>query len=303
LITFKMATKTIFQLDTKPTWFENIAVRPKGTLLVTRLDVPELWEIDPVTGSGKSILSIPNVKSLTGINELKPDVWAIGAGDYDMAAGAVLGSWELWTADLSGPGEPKVKLGAKVPEFGLLNGTATWDEHTVLAADSPGGKIYKIDLTTGTSSVCLEDELMLPPSEGQIPLGVNGVKIFGKYVYFSNTAKQSFCRVPVDTDAKATGPVEVVAEGFLQDDFVLTEDGSAYIVTHPTNTVVKVSPAGETVKIAGEYTSTEVMGGTACAVGRTEEDKNVLYACTSGGVVMPVNGVIEPAKVVAIKLT
>jgi sugar lactone lactonase YvrE len=297
------SVKTLFQLSTQPTWFENIAVRKNGTLLVTRIDVPELWEVDPKTGIGKSILSVPKIMGLTGVNELMPDVFALGGGDYDFAAGRhVPGSNGLWVADLRGE-EPHLRLVVMIPEIGLLNGTATWDEKTVLAADSVEGKIYKIDVETGAYSVCLDDETLKIADGAPTPLGVNGVKVHDGHVYFSNTTRQLFCRVPVDKDIKATGPVEVFASGFAQDDFCIAEDGTAYVTTHPTNMVMKVPPGGgEAVLLAGAYTSMEVASGTACALGRTDEDKDVLYVCTSGAIILPVNGETEPAKVVAIKL-
>jgi hypothetical protein len=294
--------KTVFQLDHKPTWFENIAVRANGTLLVTRLDVPELMEVDPVTGSGKTIATIPGSKSLTGINELTPDVFTVGAGDYDLASGTVIGSYCLWLVDLTGA-EPSLRqVTEKMPGVGLLNGTTTWDETTVLAADSASGQLFKIDVTSGKYTVCLSGEHLLPAEGAPMPLGINGVKIHDGYVYFTNTTRATFYRVPVDADAKPTGEIEVQATGFPQDDCYVMDDGTAYVVTHVTNMVMKVSPKGEAISIAGGFKSMDVAGCTACAVGRTPEDKNVLYVCTGGGNSLPVDGQTEPAKVVAIEL-
>ena len=296
------STKTIFQLATKPTFLENIAVRPGGTILTTRIDAPELWEIDPVTGHGKVLLSIPGVTSISGITELSPDVFAVGVGEYSLQTGAVPGSWGVWTIDLTG-GEPKASLAAKAPEMGLLNGVATWDEETIVAADSPTGKIFKINLKDGTSSVCLQDESMKPAVDAFMPIGVNGVKVLQKkYIYFTSSTRQIFARVPVDAEITATGPVEVLASEIFGDDFALTEDGTAYVTAHPTNMVVRVSPGGEVVVLAGSPTSFDVAGATACAFGRGEKDKNVLYVSTSGASAVPIAGEFEPAKVVAVTL-
>ncbi|PNP37751.1 hypothetical protein TGAMA5MH_10352 [Trichoderma gamsii] len=71
------STKTLFQLDSQPTWFENISIRSNGTILATCLDVPELWAIDPCTSTGKLVLSLPaspaTANALTGI---WPHTWA-----------------------------------------------------------------------------------------------------------------------------------------------------------------------------------------------------------------------------------
>lgn len=303
--------KTVFQLATKPSWFENLAVRACGTLLVTRMDVPELWEVDPRTGAGRAILTIPSVSGLTGINELGArDVFVVGGGDYDFTPGkgTVPGTYGLWRVDLRGPQPKASPIVTKMAEIGLLNGTATWDGRTVLAADSIAGVVYKVDVETGAYEVCLDVEAMKAAPGSPFPLGVNGVKVHDGHVYFTSTTRGVFGRVPVGADAKAAGPVEVLAEGFWQDDCCVAADGTAYVVTHVSNMVMRVPPpragagAGAAVVVAGDAASMAVAGGTACALGRTEDDGNVLYVCTSGANAVPVNGQSEGAKIVAIQL-
>ena len=302
-------SSVVFQLTEPGSWLENIAVRPDGTLLTTRLDKPELWLVDPATGQGSLLLTIPAAKSLTGIAEFEPDRYAIGAGEYNLASGPVPGSWGIWTVDLTGR-TPAVSEVVRIPEVGLLNGLATWDARTVLLADSAVGTIWMVDVRTGRYEKALSDELMTPPAGSPFPLGVNGVKVQRQagaqtYVWFTSTARMSFCRVPVEeTACTATGPVEVVGQGFLQDDFCFDGEGAAYVVTNPTNTVVKVTGVGaEAVVVAGDSHSLELAGGTACAFGRTEADAKTLYVSTAGGLAMPVNGSeTEPAKIAAIKL-
>jgi hypothetical protein len=299
-------TEIVFQLDHKPTWFENIAVRPNGALLVTRLDVPELWEVDPKTGNGRVILSIDAAKSLTGITELSPDVFAVAGGHYDLASGTVPGSYGIWIVDLGSP-EPNGKLVTKIPDAGLINGIATWDYDTILAVDSVNGNIYKIDLASGMQGVILLDETMTPEPGAPFPLGINGIKIMdadgGRYIYYSNTSRKTFYRVLVDKDFKELKKAESIATGFMQDDFVLAEDGTAYVVTNPLNTVLKISPDGSVLNVAGEFSSMDVAGGTACAFGRSQEDTNTLYVVTSGALALPVDGNTEPAKIVKIILS
>jgi hypothetical protein len=50
----------VYQFPTKPTWVENIAVRPNGQLLVTLLTSPEVWLINPTNPQQRhsSILSL-----------------------------------------------------------------------------------------------------------------------------------------------------------------------------------------------------------------------------------------------------
>lgn len=302
-----LSTRVVFQYENKGTWLENIAVRRDGTLLVTRVDAPELWAVDPATGAGSVLITLPApFTSLTGITETMPDVFAIGVGQYDMAKGAVQGSWEIWLFSLaSGTDGAQASLRkiTAVPDAGLINGLTTWDANTILAVDSTHGSVYKVDLTSGDLTVALTDELMTPGPNAFIPIGINGVKVRDGYVYFTNSMRTSLNRVPVDEHATATGPVEIVASGFPNDDFAFDADGTAYIVTHPQNTLVKVvAGSSEAVTVAGKQDSLEIGGGTACAFGRKEEDKGILYVVTAGALAMPVNGEVEPAKVVAVTI-
>ncbi|KAF5720110.1 hypothetical protein FMUND_4394 [Fusarium mundagurra] len=150
-----------------------------------------------------------------------------------------------------------------------------------------------------------------------------------------------FCRVPVDDDVRSSGPVEILATGYIPetiaggtmfegrssaaipedvertlirplppptvelvpDDFCIANDGTVYMTTHPTNMVIQVRPnGGEGVTIAGGFASWDVASATACAVGVTEGDKDVLYVTTAGGNVVPINGQTEAAKIVGIRV-
>ncbi len=302
------STRVIFQLPNKGTWFENIAVRPNGVLLATRVDVPEVWAIDPASGAGTTLHSLPApINSITGITELSPDVYAIGAGRYDLAKGAVEGSWEIWTFSLAsqdGDAASTPRKVVSVPRAGLVNGLTTLDANTILAADSTHGSVYKIDLVSNTCTLALSDELMDPGPEPFIPIGINGIKIRDGYLYFTNSARALFCRLPIDASAKTAGQVEVLAKGVVPDDLAFDTDGSALIMAHPQNIVVRVLPgSSEVITVAGKADSLEVAGGTACAFGRKDGEHRVLYAVTAGGLSSPVNGETEPAKVVAIDLS
>ncbi|KAM0187437.1 hypothetical protein ACHAPI_011153, partial [Fusarium lateritium] len=197
----------LFQLPSKPSWFENISIRPNGTVLATRLDQPELWAVDPITSSGSQILRItlPDHvlnQALTGICPLKPNVFAIGAGSYDLLGGTQSkpGSWSMWPADLTEE-QPKVTKAADISEIGMINGIATWDENTVLVTDCLYGKLYKLDITTGSYSLALEDKTMTASEDAAFQVGINGIKVHRSseqtYVYYSTTTRYSVYRIPV----------------------------------------------------------------------------------------------------------
>lgn len=328
-------SRLIFQLDTKPSFFENILTRPNGNLLLTRQDVNELWEVVSVTGSGKRLVTIPDVESLTGITEVSPDIYAVGAGIYRLAnhEGTVPGSYSIWIIDLTS-GEPQIRQAAKTPEIGQLNGIAAWDARTVLVADSHNGKIYCVDIVDGTSSVAFEDDTTRDAPGAPLQLSVNGIKVREvdgkKYIYYTNTTRMLFCRVLLDDNVKPVGAVEILGTGFIPsqyaigtafealasdsstatpwfmpDDFCFSRDGTAYVTSHPTNIVFKVVTDGagsEVVKIAGGLKAWDVASATACTFGRSKGDGDVLYISTAGANVIPIDGQSEPAKVVAVEI-
>ncbi|CCT73586.1 uncharacterized protein FFUJ_09609 [Fusarium fujikuroi IMI 58289] len=303
--------RTIFQLNSQPTWFENISLRPRGTILATRLDVPEVWEIDPEKSTGSKILrvllpdDIPN-PVLTGICCLKPDVFAVAAGSFDMLGGAKSkpGSWSIWVADLAGE-QAKVTKIADMPEIGMINGIATWDENTALITDCLYGKVYKLSVATGSYNVTLEDDTFTIPADAPFQVGLNGIKVhrFAEqtYVYYTTTSRFCVYRVPVTQQVQAEGPIETLAPGLVADDFALACDGTMYVCTNISNTVVRIpATGGKAVVVAGEAKAFDVAGSTACVFG---EDEGVLYISTSGANAVPVDGKTEPAKIVEVRLS
>ncbi|EEU39388.1 uncharacterized protein NECHADRAFT_94325 [Fusarium vanettenii 77-13-4] len=274
--------KTLFQLSSQPTWFENICIRPNGTILATRLDVPEVWAIDPATSSGSSLFRIPLSKdvpsqALTGICALRPDVFAIGAGIYDMAGGtgAKAGSFSVWLADLTGQ-EPKVTKVTDIPEIAMINGMATWDENTALVTDCLKGKVYRLDVTSGTYNIALEDETMEIPAGAPFQVGINGLKVHRTteqiHVYYTTTTRYSVYRMPVTQELKPAGPVETLASGVVPDDLIVAQDGTVYVCTNVTNTVARIPPGGGgVVTVAGEAKAMTLAGSTACVFGEGEK--------------------------------
>ncbi|KAH7012345.1 hypothetical protein B0J12DRAFT_778574 [Macrophomina phaseolina] len=295
---------TLYQFSSNGSWVENLAVRSNGELLVTRADVPELWSVSPSKGSASLVYSFPNANGLLGITEICPDVFAVVAGVLSLStATATPGSFVIWKVDLKHR-KPIVTLTKAIPEALFLNGVTTFDAKLgiVLIADSVKGAIWRLNTKTGAYSIALSDPTMLP-APGQ-PIGVNGVKVFNRHVYYTSSTQGRFCRVAVDAQASSTGPVEIIAGGFFQDDFTFSHDGTAYITTNVENTVLKVTPQGQLSVVAGSANSSVVAGATACQFGRTQKEEGVLYVTTSGAQAAPVNGTfIEPGKVVAVHLS
>ncbi|RWA03916.1 hypothetical protein EKO27_g11188 [Xylaria grammica] len=348
-----LPARTIFQLnETVPdTWFENIALRQNGDLLVTMLQPSaSIYSIQqPLSGSPKaSIINIDNANGLLGIVETAPDVFAVVAGIFSAPAVrkylvplttsrdlfrekralaqreyhlellllilhvlAVNGTMAVWEVDLRGP-EPTTRLITKMPEAGILNGVALvpgCSPPAILVADTAISRVWRVDITTGEYETAAEIPEMLPAPNATLPLGVNGVKTRGEYLYFSNSNLASIFRLPIDKrgvaarDAEAELVAKVDAD--IIDDFLIDEEGKYWVATNFQNTVVVAETGSSGVVVAGATTQLTVAGDTALALGRgTKEDKNIVYAVTGGTLNRPVNGTVsEPAKVVAIDRT
>lgn len=294
----------VFQLETIGTCFENLVIRPNGLILATRVDTPELWSIDPVARTGFSILSIPGFSGFTGIVELSNDVYVMAAGNFTTNGAPVEGTARLLQVDLRRP-VPDFKYVAQLSDAGLINGVEKWGDGSVLLADSTRGLILKVNVENGQYSTAISDPTMtVPANASNNNIGINGIKRLGNFVYYTSSALELFCRVPVDSSASATGSVEVLASGFPQDDFSLRPDGTAYVATNSLNTIVRVTGDGQVCPIAGSPDSLDLAADTSCQFGRTTRDSSILYVSTAGGLTNPVNGTeVQPATIMAVEMT
>ncbi|KAJ6089421.1 hypothetical protein N7467_004637 [Penicillium canescens] len=265
------------------TWIENIAARPNGNLLVTLINTPELWQINPSTSSGHAsarlVHHFEEAKQMNGIAELEPDTYAVIASD------------SVWMIHLGAHGNASnPEHIAEFPE-GLLNGMAALDGgRSVAISDSVRGLIYRLDILTGEYTVIHQDETMAPADYLGLKLGVNGLRIVRDYLYYSNTPKRLFCRVRIDLrTGQAKGPYEVITGGVLSDDFAVGPGDIGYLAGAVDNVVTRVLPDGSHGVIAGSKDSTVLMTATSAAFGRARDDHGVLYVTTGGESKLPVN--------------
>ncbi|PWY66788.1 hypothetical protein BO70DRAFT_301475 [Aspergillus heteromorphus CBS 117.55] len=296
------STRTLFQLQANRTWFENLAVRADGTLLATRMDVPEVWSLDPATGVGRLLYTFPNATALTGITEIAPDTYAVTAGDIIITTSGqpTPGTFAVWALDLQGSATPAARLIAAVPGAGFANGLTHFGPNAdlVLIADAMYGLIWRLNVVSGASSVALQDATMVRSAESPY-LAVNGVRSWGEYVYYTADGTKAVYRIPVDRNATATGPVELVAGGFSGDDFAIAADGTVYVATNTANEVLAISAAGDVSVLAGASASPAVAG---CTSVQLSPDGRRLFVTTNGGLIKPVAGGEVPAKVVEVVL-
>jgi sugar lactone lactonase YvrE len=180
----------------------------------------------------------------------------------------------------------------------FLNGMTLLQPGVFLVTDSTAGLVWRIDTQNQTATIWLQDESLRPQTpESRFP-GANGIKVFEGAAYVSNSDRRQIVRVPIQADGTAGQP-ELFASDTVIDDFTFSEDGTLYFATHPTNTVAALCRDGSRYVIA--EAAQGVVGSTAVAFG-IEGDRNHLYVVGNGGVFAPLNGSLQPAKLVQLSI-
>ena len=285
-------------------WCENLALTPDGKLLVTRLDMPELFLIDPSQPSSSNaelLATIPGAAMLTGITSVCSKVYVFAVSTVPLAkvmtnSVSPAGSWSIWRADLT-QSTPSISKIADIPQAVSINGVTLLSSlaGTILLADASAGVVWRFNTLTGALHVAINDTALAAPSgsSGAISIGVNGIRVSDDYLYYTNTGRKDFGRVPIDPllTGAALSSFSVLASNIGVDDFTLRE-GTAYIASGPTNEITKVDLAtGDKVTLfAGNPKSTEVEGATSARFGVTSATKDTLYVTTNGGLEAPING-------------
>lgn len=283
-------------------WLENLAVRACGELLVTRVEVAEVWSVSPVSGRKNLVARFPDTTSATGITEIEHDLFAVNTGNYSAQSGFTPGSYAVWTVDLRGK-VPKIRKIAAVPSAGMLNGlVALPGARVVLAADSVNGAVYKIDLRSGNATIALAGDAFAAPPPPAYPLGVNGVHLKASSLYFTNTGAGTYSRIAIHPDGTAAGPVETLRDDLeLPDDFALSPNGLAYTTVNQIRSIVAIDTKGARVQIAGGANSIQFATPTAAQFGRTVSDRTTVYV-TTGGVRDEAGTAVTSGKVLALTL-
>lgn len=268
-----LPSKTIFQLapGSNFTFFENIASRSNGDLLITMaVPQPNIFLLqNPASACPlfTPLFAVPGaVNGTDGIAEIasRPDTFAVIAGNLSLSgnpANGVTGTWAVWEVSLLGgsnasvsglvdcsPGAtvPPVVFARKIADFPTaprLNGLAAVPgTAAVLVGDSQLGVVFRLDTDTGVVTTAIDVPEMKPvPGAGSADdaLGLNGLKV-GRdgFLYFTNAAARTINRVAMLPDGSGMAPgavvqtvVAVPGAGWM-DDLDLREDGSLWVTTN-----------------------------------------------------------------------
>jgi hypothetical protein len=282
-----------------------LAVRAEGSLLVTTLNAPSLYLLDPSVPHAQpvAVCAIPAVTVLLGITETAPDEFALVGGNFSVATGTLAPhSFAIWRVRLHGARYPDFAFGraeasvskiADLPDAVLLNGITQASSELALVSDSFRGVIWQVNLDTGASRIVYSDPLLQAPSSN--PLGVNGVHVHDGYLYFTNTGQSILARAALGSNGVPHGNASVVAHTLAPtdhfDDFTFDAAGNVYLATQGGNAIERLALAsGQGSIIAGCLNCTTTAEPTSAAFGRTRRDQGTLYVATAGGLTAPVDG-------------
>ncbi|CAG8099368.1 unnamed protein product [Penicillium nalgiovense] len=281
------------------TWAENLAVRPNGHILVSRLDTPEVLQLDP-TGATEPIVvaswNSTTYKGCLGISETSRDMfYVVTSGFVDDNIVLTLGVnsiWEIYMRDFTvskKTGEVTSKAIVSklvdIPTSDYLNGATTLSETLIIVADVYNGWVYRVDTRTGAYNIAINDDKMKFDT-APIPvtnLGVNGIKIKYEYLYWTNTAAGTLNRSRITNQGVAVGKSEVVVSNVPKaDDFIFKKNGVVFVAQNQMDELSVLYPKSSAVQVvASSNTSTVLAGVAAGAFGRLQHDKDGLYLTTS----------------------
>lgn len=267
---------------------ENINLRPNGRVLMTTFSNASLYTLDPTSSNptAELVAAFYPSTALTGIARVGSDKFAV--------VGGVRGSYmytneTVYTCDFGLGPEPAIEVAATLPGAVMLNGMDSLPQNpaVVLIADSRAGAVWRVNTADGDVAVAYQDDLLLPPDNATVPIGINGLRVSGGYVYFTNTARNLFARVAVTDDGVMHGGVETVAvlvpgeDGYVWDDFALSASGEiAYMAQSPNAIGRVVIGTGQMDVIVGVGNDTmSLIGPTSVALA---EDGVTAYVSTRG---------------------
>ncbi|KAK8094816.1 hypothetical protein PG997_001501 [Apiospora hydei] len=353
--TLPFPSHQLFQFGQLGTWIENVAARSNGDLLFTLLQpTPQLYTLTAVQSNNPQatlLYTFPDMTGLLGITEVAPDIFVVAGGKFHGTADPIFGTFSLWQVSFADSHipckincspdnkQPSFKKLLDLPDHVYPNGLTSVPGRlgVILVTDSTGS-LLRVDVNSNQVDTVAAVPEMVPVPGWPFLMGINGIKIYNGYVYWSNSFAATMYRMAIDKDgfpvptsysssdtAMTTDPaasipsftpkveasidftnVTVETVVFMpitfMDDFAISDDGTLWITTNPNNTVVAYNQdTAKSAVVAGEQTQ-EVMAGVNAAVfGRTATDSHILYVVTAGGLNSPVNGTfVEPAKVMAI---
>jgi hypothetical protein len=265
------------------TFLENLEIAADGTIIITSLLDGRLWRV-PFDG---------NPEMLTQIDGRPSSVAAVDDGGWLAFGWTMRGDVAAFRVYADGRNE----IFATLPDAVFPNGAQRFPGGHYLLADSVTATIWDVHYPSGAVSIWHRHPT-LGPREGAWEPALNGMKVWGDRLYMTNSSTGQVLAMPI-ADGRPAGEIEVIRDNINADDFAFDVEGTMYLTTHPMDTVLKLTQAGELTRIAGPEQG--VRGCTACRFGRVPGDETGLYVVTDGGLFNPRSGDLKPAQVVRLE--
>jgi hypothetical protein len=283
--------------------FENLVVRENGQILTTTVGPnASVYQVDPLGKLPTTLIhTFPNEVACVGIAERIPGIFYVATtyvnltfpqttvpSEYNINELNMLNVNVLQNGTLSK--QPLIKDVANLPHAALLNGIAFArpGSEQLLVADSFRGLIWNVNVRNGTVGVSLNDTSTKGFGMGPSNTGINGLKVYGNKMYWTNTGRASFYTTTIDANGMPTSAVTLIAANITAgvDDFVVDAEDTAFIAG-PYNAITKVNATtGHAEIVAGTFNSTtsSLGGPSAMKFGKLPFDRNSLYVTTNGGI-------------------
>ncbi len=253
-------------------FLENLWVRPDGAVLFTSYFAGEigLWS----EAGGQSVFARIQGHPVS----LAPaaDGLLLALHGVAFTEGARLAGSNA-VQFISAEGRPGQRI--PLPQAVFLNGMIRQGEGIYLIADSALGRIWRLDAASGALTTFLETPEMAPVAERPGLPAVNGLKLAGGALYFSNSARPGIYRLPLAADGSPGGPIQRVVALPGVDDFVVLPDGGFLAATH-SDVVLHVTAGGSVRPV---LQTPDIAGCTAVATAPRPGGGLLLYVSASGG--------------------
>lgn len=207
-------------------FIENLRSRPNGQILVSFNSNPDLYLVDPTENqTAKPIHHFAGYTSTLGIAETEENMFYVITGNYTPPPvfSGKQGSFSIWELDLRDFDPFEVDSNVEVRPSKIVDVPDAIDLNTLVTVNKQAGLLIAGDTATGTLFYvnvrdCQVGQLLTDPllnrssqsTSGVQAIGVDGLVIFSRYLYFSNLSKSFLGKIPLDTNsATLTGPPDV----------------------------------------------------------------------------------------------
>jgi sugar lactone lactonase YvrE len=258
---------------------ESIAISPSGDIFISLALTGEIRRIAP-DGTQSTVAVLPIGPPLTFCGPFFNAVTGItldAHGDlFVSVVSCELENRGIWKISQDGSAE----ILATLPLASIPNGIAV-HQGWVYVADSSQPILWRVPVDagdTGEAEVWIESPLLAGGFSEGLPLpGANGLQVFRREIYVSNSTQGTIVAIPFEPDGSAGTPRihGVMPAGAGCDDFAFDVHGSLYCTTDPTNLLVRMDPDGSTQIL---LTAADGLDGpTAAIFGRTGQGRFNLY--------------------------